>query len=359
MRKLRHGRRRARRLIPKRRGRISWIPIAIGAILVAALSMAAILDGRRDRLDESGLIDYIRASQSDPVRMVAAAGRRHQIVVLGDILSAAEPNRIAAAAIDALAHGSGLDIVVIEVGADLQSRIDRYLETEPEDTGILLAEPRALHGEWGVASEYLEIYRRVWRLNRTLEAGRRIRVLAVDLPGWPPSTPLPPQKAAAQYAQRDSYMAERIESTVLAGNPRARLLIFMSGNHGLKSGQAELHVGPGGPVSVVWLGTRLRQLHPGEVFTIMVDAADYQPAQGSLEGYTASRVYDFLQKRLPEATRPFALAIDERFDFLRAPIRAAAGPGLELKIRPDNYRLQDVADGYIFLGTGTGSGKSR
>lgn len=351
MRKIRRGRRRARRLIPKRRGMIPWIPVAILAALIVAVASAALIDGRRDRRDEAGLIAHARDNQGDPVRMIASAGRRHQIVFLGDLPAEPTPKRIAADAIDALAHGPGLDAVVLEIGSDLQSRIDTYLETEPENTQILLAEPRTVQSQWGVTQDYLEIYRRVWRLNRTLEPGRRIRILAADLPGWPPQSPLPPDQAAAQYAQRDAYMTERIESMILAGSPRARLLIFMGGYHGLKSGQAELIAGAGTPVPVVWLGTRLRQLHPGEVYTIVVDGGTAQLAAATVAGYTASRVYDFLRRRLPETTRPFALAVDDRFDFLRAPIRATTAPGLEMRIRPNDYRLQDVADGYIFLGS--------
>jgi|GEM_PF-478179 len=357
MRKIKRGRRRARRLIPRRRGRLGLSVLLVGALIAAVASITALIGARREAHAGSGLVEYARLSPADPVRLVATAGRRHQIIFLGDILSAPEPKRIAADAIDALAHGPGLDAVVLEIGSDLQQRIDRFLETEPEDTGILLAEPRTIHERWGVASDYIEIYRRVWRLNRTLEPGRRIRILAVDLPGWPPAPNVPPRLAAAQYAQRDSYMVERIESMILAGNPRARLLIFMSGIHGLKSGQAELFYGTDAPVPVIWLGTRLGQLHPGEVFTIVTDGAT--PAlQGSLVAdYTASRVYDFLRKHLPDATRPFALTVDGRFDFLEAPIRSVTAPGLEIAFRPNDYRLRDVADGYIFLGTGPKFGR--
>lgn len=353
MRKIRRGRRRARRLIPTRHVRIPWGPLAFGVIVIIAISSAALFRERRDSQEETVLIDYARDNPGDPVRLVVAAGQRHQIIFLGDVLPALEPKRIAADAIDALAHGPGLDAVVLEVGSDLQRRIDTYLETEPENTGILLAEPRAVHAEWGVSTEYLELYRRVWRLNRTLPPGRRIRILAADLPGWPPSATLSPQIAAAQYAQRDAHMTELIESAILARSPRARLLIFMGGYHGLKSGQAELQVGPGAPVPVVWLGTRLRQLHPGEVFTIMADGATRELARGPITGYVASDVFDFLRKRLPDATRPFALTVDNRFDFLRAPLRAAAAPGLEMRIQPADYRLQDVVDAYIYLGTGS------
>lgn len=353
MRKIKRGRRRARRLIPRRHTRIPWAPIAVGIILIMAVGTAALFDRRRDGHEETGLLDYARAGQGDPVRMIVAAGHRHQIIFLGDVLPAPEPKRIAADAIDALAHGPGLDAVVLEIGSDLQRRIDTYLETDPENTGILLAEPRAVHDDWGAAPAYLELYRRVWRLNRALPPGRRVRILAADLPGWPPSTALPPQTAAAQYAQRDAYMTELIESALLARSPRAKLLIFMGGYHGLKSGQAELQAGLGAPVPVVWLGTRLRQLHPGEVFTIVADGAARQLARGPITGYVASDVFTFLRKRLPEATRPFALTIDSRFDFLRAPLRAASIPGLELKLQPNDYRLQDVADGYIYLGAGS------
>lgn len=353
MRKIKRGRRRARRLIPRRYGHIPWATLAVGMVVLMGLGTAALFERRRDGNDETTLMDYARASQGDPVRMVVAAGHRHQIIFLGDVLPATEPKRIAADAIEALAHGPGLDAVVLEVGSDLQRRIDTYLETEPENIGILLAEPRTVHDEWSVASEYLELYRRVWRLNRTLPPGRRIRILAADLPGWPPATALSPQTAAAQYAQRDAYMTELIESALLASSPRAKLLIFMGGYHGLKSGQAELQAGLGAPVPVVWLGTRLRQLHPGEVFTIVADGATRQLARGPITGYMASDVFEFLRKRLPDATRTFALSVDNRFDFLRSPLRAVAVPGLEMKIQPSDYRLQDVADGYIYLGTGS------
>lgn len=350
MRKIRRGRRRARRLIPRRRGRVGWSLLIIGASTALIVGAAALFDYRRDGSAENGLIEYATDARNDPVRMIAAAGRRHQIIFLGDLQAAPGPKTIAANAIDALAHGPGLDGLVLEVGSDLQQRIDRYLESEPEDTGILLAEPRTIHGEWGAANEFLEIYRRVWRLNRTLDPGRRIRILAVDLPGWPPAASTPPRLAAAQFAQRDSYMAERIEAMILAGNPRARLLIFMSGYHGLKSGEAELHTGGAGPIPVVWLGTRLRQLYPGEIYTFVSDGASRQTTGSLGSGYTATRVYDFLRKRLPTTTRPFALRVDSRFDFLREPIRANTPPGLELTFRPVDYRLQDVADAYIFLG---------
>jgi hypothetical protein len=330
------------------------VPVAILAALVVAISTAMLLDGRRGRQEVEALVAFARSEQSDPVRLIVTAGRRHQLLFLGDLLAAPEPKRIAADAIEALAHGPGLDAVVLEVGADQQAAIDAYLESDPEDVALLLTNPQTVHERWGVAREYLEIYRRVWRLNRALEIGRRIRILAADLPGWPPTSPLAPQVAAARYAQRDAHMTERIESELLSANPRSRLLIFMSGYHGLKSGDAELHPSVGTPIPVVWLGARLRQLHPGEVFTIVVDGTPRHAIQGTLDSYATTHIYDFLRKHLPGAVAPFALPVDGRFDFLRAPLRATGVPGLDLILNPGDYTLRDVADGYIFLGSGTG-----
>lgn len=352
MRSLNRKRRRARRYMPKRRNRglISWPMLAVLATILVVAGTAALIESRRGQEEVAGFVDYARSQQGDPVRLIVSAARSHRVLFLGDVHPSAEPKRIAAAAIEALAHGPGLDVVALEVGADQQPIIDTYLASDPEDISILTRSPRTLNEQWGVPGEYLEIYRRVWRLNRALGPGRQIRILAADLPGWPPEAAARPQAIAAQYAQRDAHMAELIETEVLAVSPRARMLIFMGSYHGLKSGQAELRFGGGPPIPVTWLATRLRQLHPGEVYSIIVDGSVRPELGGTVGTYAASRISDLLRKHMPEATSPFGLRVDDRFDFVRDPIRIGSAPGLDLVIRPDDYRLQDVVDGYIFLG---------
>lgn len=341
--------------------RLGFATVAGGASLMAAIGLASVLTTRpRAHADDvRALVEYVRDYHVDPLTLILSGARSHRIVFLGDVHPSAEPKRIAAEAIERLARGPGLEAVVLEVGSDQQPHIDRYLATDPEDVSILLANPRTLRGHWGLSREYLEIYRRVWRLNRALGPTRQIRIVAADLPGWPPERPLPPHVAAARYAERDAHMAEIVTTRVLDRHPTARALIFMGGYHGLKSGSAELRFGGGPPATVTWLAARLRERYPTEVFTVVADGAPYPSAHGELSSFGVTRVFDLFRRNGPRAATPFAVLVNDRFDFLRKPIYESAGAGVTLELRPDGYRLRDLIDGYIYLGVARGIDRIR
>lgn len=326
--------------------------IAGALVLVACIGTAALIQRRNDREAAEALLQYARTARTDPIALALAAARTHRVLFLGDVHPAAQPKRIAAELIGELARGPGLDIVVLEVSSDQQHAIDAYLASDPEDPSILIANPRTLRQHWGPSTDYLEIYRTVWRLNRVLGPGRRIHVMAADLPGWPPPRPLPPHASAALYARRDAYMAERLEREVFARRPHARVLLFMGGYHGIKSGGAELHFGGGPPAKVTWLATRLRERRLADVYTILLDGSPVAAAFGEIKSYGATRVFDLFRARLSDVPAPFALHVDERFDFLREPFYESTGPGINLEILPRGYRLRDVADAYVYLGLG-------
>ena len=349
---IRRGRRRARRRLGRRRFRIgTWWVVGLAAVLVVA-GVTAFLEKRREWDDISRLVAYAQERRLDPLVLIEAAGRANRILFLGDVHGSPAPKHWAAEAIEVPARGPGLDAVVLEVGADQQPYIDAYLASDPENATILFAHPRTLHQAWGDDRAFLEIYRRVWKLNEELGAGRRIRIVAADLPGWPPEGRLPPPAAAAQYAARDAHMEEVIEREVLSGRPKSRVLIFMGGYHGLKHGRATLAVAGASPVEVKWLGVRLRERHPGEVFSILPDAPRGKSFRADVVSYAATRAFDLLQKNLGGAVSPFGLPVDERFDFLEAPILEADLPGLKLTLDPKGYKLREMIDGYLFLGGG-------
>lgn len=347
---IKRGRRRARRHLPRRRSSVDGRWMVGAALLAVVLAAVALVEGYRRDGNVESLVAYARERGVEPVRLIEAAGRANRFVFLGDVYRSRAPKLLAAEAIEALARGPGLDAVVLEVGIDQQSYIDAYLESDPENIAILYAHPRTLQRQWGVERAYLEIYRRVWKLNNELGPTRSIRVLAADLPGWPSEQRLPPPEAARLYATRDLHMAEVIEHEILDHDPWARVLIFMGGHHGLKHGTATLRIAGAEPVRVTWLATRLNERHPGEVFTILPDTPPVPAADNTVVAYAATRAFGLLQRNLDEAVGPLGLRVDDHFDFLAAPLFEVGMPGLELGLDLDRYDLRDLVDGYVFLG---------
>lgn len=330
--------------------RVAPATLLVGGIVALVIAAGALLDRRAATVALDELVAYAVERGREPVELVVSAARSHRVLVLGDVPTSGAPKHFAADVIEALARGPGLDVVVLEVESTLQPYIDAYLHSDPENAAPLLSHPGALGEHWGVSRDYLAIYRRIWRLNRELGPERRIRVVAADLPGWPPRRPLPAPEAARLFAERDAHMAAVIEDGVLAGAPHARVLVFVGGYHALSRGGGVLEFAGGDEIAVTWLAARLRERHPGEVFSILVDGGR-RPGRSSLaDGFTETAAFAALRERLPRDAAAFALRVDERFDFLDEPIRPVRVPGLTLRVEPKGYRLRDVADAYVYLG---------
>jgi len=356
--RIRRKRKQARRHLPRRRTRIQLGVLIALAVVLAAAVLSALLSRAGGQPEVRALVDHTRSRQMDPVDLVVAAARTHRIVFLGDVHPATLPKRIFVQAIEEVARGPGLDAVVLEVPSDLQPQIDTYLESDPENVAHLLRHNSLLQEDWGGFHEYLEIYRRVWALNREFGPARRIRIVAADLPGWPPGPLTPLAVVAERFGQRDAHMAEVIDQQVLARNPRSRALIFMGGYHGLKGGEARLQVGGGNAVPVTWLATRLQRSHTGQVYTIVIDGARRPSSYGLAASYATTPVFEMFRRHLPESDSPFALIVDDRLDFILDPVQGARAPGFSLVIGDGTHRLQELVDGYIYLGTGSVRGRS-
>lgn len=325
-----------------------------GLVSVVALALIAgaafLLDTRTGNRNAEALADYIGSAGVPPVDFIRDAGRSHRLLFLSDIEGAAEPKRLAAGVIEAMAKDGGLDAVVLEVPVTEQPWIDRYLNTAPEDASILLSRPRLVREHDSATRDYLEIFRQVWKMNQELGPGRSIRILAADHPDWPASSALAPSAAAALYARRDEFMAETVQRMLLGPYPRSRTLLFMEGYHTLNGGEASFAVGGADPIPVKWLAVRLAEDFPTEVYTVLVESTGSGNAYDLVAGYSNTAAFDIVRKGLENARPPLAVAIDEHFDFIRDPVLENAGPGIELDIGPRDYRLREIADAYVYLG---------
>lgn len=325
----------------------------IGMVSIVALAMIAaavfILEARTSSAEVEVLREYIREAGVDPVAFIANRARAHRLVLLGDVEGAAAPKRLAAEVIEALATGPGLDAVVLAVPSELQPVIDRYLNSREENASLLVGRP-ALLREWaGASTAYMEIYRTVWRLNRELGPGRSIRIVAADLPEWPPRGAISPRQAAELYARRPAHMAEKILNEVLEPFPRARVLVF-AGGYQVLQGAAELKLGGADPIPVVWLAARLEEAYPSETYSVLVEGTQHVREVRAIPVFGATRVGELLAGRVTGDAVPAAVPVDSRFDVLSDPIPTPAGPGLEMEILPRGYRLSEVIDAYVYLG---------
>lgn len=332
--------------MPRRKyGRLGVTGMFAAATLVVILIAGWLIDRRSSNSDESAIAELAEKASDDPVAAIVNAARAHRYVILSDIHASTATKQLAARAIEQVAATSGLDAVVVEVGSDMQPVIDRYLEVTPEDASILVTNGRTLREPGAATRSYLDIYRTVWKLNQKLGADQRIQIVAADLNQWPPARAISPAERAAKSAEREAHMQKQIQD-VVSLNPRARLLIFMTGFHALKSGTGQLQTGGSTPVEIAWLGSRLEKIWPDEVYTFLVDA----PASGTstdVTEYLGTSFKTTLQRN--GVNRTFVTPASSELDAVRRPLVIRKSPGLSFEILPRDYELGDVADAYIHL----------
>ncbi|HEX6434160.1 MAG TPA: hypothetical protein VFZ87_07945 [Gemmatimonadales bacterium] len=272
---------------------------------------------------------------SEPLRFVQDALRQHRIVFLGDIHPLAEPKLLVARLIREQREDQAIDLLALEVAAEQQEWIDRYLSSDPEDTGILLDHPRTLRAHWGVSAEYLDIYRAVYHWNRE-HPGRPVRILAADLLGWP-ITPLTPHMATGGLVNRDMWMAASFRKQ-LQQHPDWRVLIFMGGYHGLKEIGGQVAIGRVHDRFDRWFAGYLLD-EGAEVYTILTDARQ-------AAGQAATRVFDHLAGT---SRGNFAVALDSTTDRVREPLHAVDQDGFSLDFWPARFALRRAVDAMVVL----------
>jgi hypothetical protein len=339
-----------RRYMPKVRKRSPARTAVVSMVaLVVIVGAGILLELRRGTGAETDLIEHAREHPLDPIDLVQVAARANRLLFISDIASAAAPRRYAAQAVETLATASGLDVVAVDVPADEQPFIDRYFATAPEDVSILLARPRAVRENDGASRALLDLYRTIWRVNQELGAARRIRVVAIDHPGWPPTRATAPSAAAQLFGQRATHMAQTIDERVLARSPSARVLFLVDGLHALKSGGGRVQTGGARPVEIEWLAAQLAARYPQNVFSIIVDATPSRALSPDVAAFRGTAAGDVLRRA--GLRSGVALRVNPLFDAVaRSPIRVVGTTGLDFDLVPRDAPFTALADAWIMFG---------
>jgi hypothetical protein len=339
-----------RRFMPRTRtartGTIAKFSLLVLVLIVAA---AALLEMRRGGGAEAELVAFARENAQDALDLVETAARSRRLIFLADVPSAPAPKRFAAQAIERLATGPGLDLVVLDVDADEQPFIDRYLATAPEDASIIMGRPRAIREDDGASRTFVDIYRTVWRVNQELGAHRRVRIVAADRPGWPPERAGSPHDAARMFGERDGHMADAVMRRALAREPNARVLFFVGGLHTLRTGGGRVQTGGTRPVDVQWLAARLAERFPHDVFTILTDATPARVVTAEVAAYRGTHAADVMRRAGVRAGSAFR--VGDAFDQLsRMPVRVIGTTGIDFLLEPRVAPFSRIADAYIYFG---------
>lgn len=344
-------RRARRRYMPRAESPGSGRTAKVAAIaLVVILATAALLELRGSGGAEAELIALAQNAALPPLDLIEEAARGRRLVFLSDVPTAIAPKRLAQEAIERMATTSGLDLVVLDIDADEQPFIDRYLATSPEDASILLGRPRAIREGDGASRALLDIYRTVWRINQQLGAARRIRIVAADAPGWPPARATSPADAARLFALRADSMVESVMERSLARSPNARVLFFVDGLQALKSGGGRVQTGGATPATVTWLAAQMLERFPADVYTILVDATPSRSITTEVAAYRGTVFGDILRRGgIPIGT---ALQVNATFDDVsRNAVRTVGTTGVDFALDPRATPVSDLADAYIYLGS--------
>lgn len=343
-------RRRARaRYMPRKQRQSGTTAIIAVVVVLVIIALAIILEMRNGGEAEATLEAYVAEHRTDAMALVTGAARSHRYVLIGDVPGATSPKRFAGEVIEAVARNGGIDAVALDVDSDLQPWIDSYLTTKPEDASVLLSHPRALHDAEGTSQAYLALYRTIWRLNNEFGADRRIRVIAMDLPGWPPVRPLGPSQAATAFAARDSVMLRTLTER-LDRSPRARVIAFVDGLHVLQ-GDGEVQTGGTSPIRFRLLGGALRERFAGDVYSVLVDAPAGRGVSAEVARFRRTRAFEVLQNARAGSNGPVAVRLTPAFDFSARMIETVGTPGLDFTIVPPDYALADLVNAYIYLGS--------
>jgi hypothetical protein len=193
---------------------------------------------------------------------------------------------------------------------------------------------------------FLEIYRRVRALNAELGVARRIRIVALDAPGWPASPPPSPARLAQQYGGRAEHMARVLEQRVLLREDRARVLVFVDGLHTLRA-RARIETGGVTLDSVPMLAARLEAGAAGGVLAVLVAAHAPPPPTLGLAGYGPGAFYDLMA---PASTTgdAFGIELGPELGFTVQDVETWHAPGVRFELTGSGG-LRPLVDAWVRL----------
>lgn len=272
--------------------------------------------------------DFVGQHSSSPVDYVLGKFKDHKIVSVGEVHENADALEFLTSILSDQRFINDIGTLVWEFGnANNQSAVEAFLAADKLDDSALVAAYHDHTHPWGWPFQsYLNVYRAVWKINHS---GRgHIDIINADVPvDWDKIRTSKDYKAA--LAHRDEYMAGIIEKQILA---KGRKAIFYAGE-----GHAnKLDANKNRRTAI----NLLLEKYPGQIFTTTIHRLFGYDEKVGYYRRTCDGLFDYAFTK--NGKSPLA------FDLFNSPFGSADSKCLESV--PAGYRLQDMFDGYLYLG---------
>ena len=294
--------------------------------------------------DAAPFARYLKAQGRNPQAFMRDALARHPLVIYGEIHRRQWSWNFLRSVISDRAFAASAGTIYMEISAHKQGDLDAFLAKETMDPELVLDAFREVQTEGWPDKGMYEFLLEVWKINRSLPAAQRIKVIAADIP-----RPLGTFRTAEEQRSyfdrvmnRNQFMAETIERDIRSGRDARHRLFIVGTGHVYKSlppGFASSASATQIPSAGALLSSRLPR---GDVYAVF----SHQPIvsnNGDIPGRLRGGVFD--EAFAQSGDRPAA------FDIAGSPFGLEPFDALpEVSYHPSAGTYADNYDGYVFLG---------
>jgi hypothetical protein len=293
--------------------------------------------------DTLSFTKYIEKAGQEPKQFVLNALTKHKLVIYGEVHRRLWSWTFCKEIIDDPRFYRSTGTIFMEISSDKQNDLDKYFAGDTMDKELLLNVFRGMQSNgWHDRGMY-EFIQEVWKLDKTLPANKRIKIVAVDIP-----TPLSTFKTADEQKRffdnsmdRNVCMAQNIEEFTQSKKDKRNSLFIVGAGHAYKS------LAPGfasaAPNAEPGAGSLLGSKFPkGEVFSIFTHCPIISNS-GIIDGRIRGGIFDY--SFYQAGNKPVAFIL-KNSPFGREPFDAF--PEISCYSRAGTFA--DNYDGYIFFG---------
>jgi hypothetical protein len=166
--------------------------------------------------DETILVSYLKENAKPPEAYVIEKFKHHDVVILGETHENRDNLEFIAGLIAPLYHRAGVRCLATEFLRHKNTAKANQIVTAPDYQESAVADLyRDFGWIWGF-KEYMDIFKAVWALNRSLPPGaERFRVVGLDVPVfmyelWSETDPERKKEIQRILADRDKFMADNL-----------------------------------------------------------------------------------------------------------------------------------------------------